>query len=173
MLSRVIRFGLAPAAFLLMSVAASAQVKVAIIDMREAVNGTAEVKKAVAALETRLKPKQAEAEKLNKDLVDIKNKLDSLAGKLTPQGEADLQTQGQRKQRELQRLQEDVNAELEREQNDVGSRALTRMRDVVKKLAEEKGFDVVMDVNNTIYSKPALTITKDAIAAYDKAFAPK
>lgn len=164
---------LAPAAFLLMCTAASAQVKVAIIDMREAVNGTAEVKKAVAALEARLKPKTAEAEKLQREIADLQNKLQSLQGKLTPQGEQELVTQGQRKQRELTRLQEDLNGELEREQNDVGTRALTRMREVVKKLAEAQQLDVVVDSSNTIYFKPALNITKNAVTDYDKAYPAK
>jgi outer membrane protein len=153
--------------------AASAQVKVAIIDMREAVNATAEVKKAVTALEARVKPKQAEAEKINKEMQDIQSKLQSLQGKLTPQGEQELVAQGQRKQRDLQRLQEDINAELEREQQDVGTRALIRMRDVVKKLAEEQQLDVVVDAGQTIYFKPTLEVTKSAIEAYDKAFPAK
>lgn len=145
-----------------------AQSKVAIIDMRQAVNETAEVKKAVAALEARIKPKQAEAEKLQRELQDIQSKLQSLQGKLTPQGEADLVNQGQRKQKELSRLQEDINAELEREQQEIGGRALQRMREVVKKIAEEQQFDLVLDVGQTIYFKPALDITKSAVAAYDK-----
>lgn len=152
---------------------APAQTKIAIIDMREAVNGTAEVKKAVAALEARLKPKQAEGEKLQRDLQDLQAKLQSLQGKLTPQAESEMVTQGQRKQRELQRLQEDLNGELEREQNEVGTRALTNMRSVVSKLAESQGLDAVIDVSNTIYYKPALVITKAAIEAYDKAYPPK
>jgi outer membrane protein len=43
----------------------------------------------------------------------------------------------------------------------------------VKKLAEEKGLDVVVDVNSTIYFKAALEITTDAIAAYDRAYPAK
>jgi len=93
-----------------------------------------------------------------------------MQGKLTPQGEAELVSTGQRRQRELQRLQEDLNGELEREQGEVGNRALQRMRDVVKKLAEEQQLDVVVDVSQTVYFKPALTITKPAIEAYDKAY---
>ena len=42
------------------------------------------------------------------------------------------------------------------------------MTEVVKKLADEKGFDMVVDMTNIIFSKPALEITNDAIAAYDK-----
>jgi Skp family chaperone for outer membrane proteins len=44
------------------------------------------------------------------------------------------------------------------------------MGDVVKKLSEEKGLDVVVDIPYTVYSKPTLDITNDAIAAYDKAY---
>jgi len=173
MTSRSFRVLVAAAAFLSFGVVAPAQVKVAIIDMREAVNGTAEVKKAVAALEARVKPKQAEAEKIQRELADLQNKLQSLQGKLTPQGENELLVQGKRKEKDLQRLQEDLNAELEAQQQEVGTRALTRMRDVVKKLAEEQQLDVVVDTSQTIYFKPALTITKAAIDAYDKAYPAK
>ena len=44
------------------------------------------------------------------------------------------------------------------------------MSEVVKKLAEEKGLDVVVDLPYTVFAKPALDITTDAIAAYDKAY---
>jgi outer membrane protein len=48
------------------------------------------------------------------------------------------------------------------------------MTEVVKKLAEEKGYDVVVDVSTTIYFKPALDITTEALAAFNKAYpAPK
>jgi outer membrane protein len=156
-----------------LSAPAWTQTKVAIIDMREAVNSTAEVKKAVAALEGRVKPKQAEADKLQKEIQDIQSKLQSLQGKLTPQGEQELIAQGQRKQRDLTRLQEDLQSELDREQQDVGSRALQRMRDVVRELAEQQQLDFVVDVGQTIYFKPALNITKSAIDAYDKKHAAK
>jgi outer membrane protein len=48
-----------------------------------------------------------------------------------------------------------------------------RRCDVVKKLAEEKGYDVVVDVSQTLYFKPALDITPDALAAYNKAYPAK
>ncbi len=172
-MSRLNRWVLPVAACFVFASTAFGQLKVAIIDMREAVNGTAEVKKAVAALEARLKPKQAEIDKLQRDLQDIQSKLQSLQGKLTPQGESDLVSQGQRKQRDLQRYQEDLQAELEREQNDVGGRALQRMRDIVKKMAEDQSLDMVVDVSQTIYFKPSLNVRKTAVESYDKAYPAK
>ena len=43
------------------------------------------------------------------------------------------------------------------------------MQEIVKKLAEEKGYDVVIEANSAIYFKTALDITADATAAHDKA----
>jgi outer membrane protein len=44
------------------------------------------------------------------------------------------------------------------------------MTEIVKKIAEERGLDVVIDVTNTLYYKPTLEITAAATAAYDKAY---
>lgn len=148
---------------------ASAEVKIAVISLQRAVLDTAEIKKAQAELEAKYKPRQEQMEKLNKDLAGIQNQLQTLAGKLTPQAEQELTAQGQRKQRELQRLTEDLQADVDRERNEILSRSGQRMQAVVKQLAEEKGFDVVVDSNDTVFFKPALEITKDAVAAYDKA----
>ena len=84
-----------------------------------------------------------------------------------------LTTQGTRKQRDLQRLTEDMQADVERERTDILTKSGDRMQQIVAKLAEEKGLDVVIDVSNTVYFKPVLDLTKDATAAYDKAYPVK
>lgn len=148
---------------------ASAQTKVGVISLQRAVLEAAEIKKASAALEAKYRPRQQEMEKLQRDLQTIQQQLQTSAGKLSPQTESGLQAQGQRKQRELQRIGEDLQSEVERERNEILSRSSQRMQEIVKKLAEEKGLDVVVDISNTVYYKPALDVTSDAIAAYDKA----
>ena len=70
-------------------------------------------------------------------------------------------------------MTEDLQADVERDRNDILQRAGTRMTEVVKKLADEKGFDMVVDTTTVIFSKPAMEITNDAIAAYDKAYPAK
>jgi outer membrane protein len=154
-------------------VAASAQTKIAIINVQNAVLETAEIKKAQAELEAKYKPRQAELEALQKELEGLQKQLEAGQGKLTPQALQNIQTTGQRKQRELQRKSEDLEAEVNRERNDILQKTGTRMTETVKKLAEERGLDVVIDTTNAIYSKPALDITKDVVAAYDKAFPAK
>ena len=92
-----------------------------------------------------------------------------MAGKLTPQAEASMNADGTRKQRDAQRLNEDLNADLERERNDILGKASVKMQAVVKTVAEAKGLDIVVDVPYAVFFKPALDITSDVIAAYDKA----
>lgn len=148
---------------------AAAQSKVGIINLQRAVLETAEIKKASAELEAKYRPRQQSMEKLQKDLENIQQQLQTMGDKLTQAAQVDLQTQGQRKQRELQRLDEDLRADVDRERNEILGRSTQKMQEVVKKLSEEKGLDVVIDVTTTIFFKPVLEVTTDAIAAYDKA----
>jgi outer membrane protein len=168
-----IRLIAASCALLAAASAGSAQTKIAIINLQRAVLESAEIKKAQAELEAKYRPRQQAIEKLQKDIQALQQNLQSNAGKLTPQAEADITAQGQRKQRELTRLNEDLQADVERERNDILGRSSQRMQEVVKKLAEEKGIDIVTDISNTVYFKPALEITTESIAAYDKAYPVK
>ena len=152
---------------------ASAQTKVGVVNLQRAVLESAEIKKASVDLEAKYKPQQQEIEKLQRDLQSIQQNLQTNAGKLTPQAEADLTAQGQRKQRELQRKSEDLQGEVDRVRNEILGKSSQRMQEIVKKIAEEKGLDMVVDISNTIYFKPAMEITTEAITAFDKAYPAK
>jgi len=148
---------------------AVAQTKVAVINTQRAVLETAEMKKAAADMEAKFRPQQQDIEKRTKELQQIQEKLEN-AAKLKPQEAADLQAEGQRKQRALQRLTEDLQSEVDRERADILNKGGQRMQGVVSKLAEEKGFDLVVDASNTVFFKQSMEITNEAIAAYDKQY---
>ena len=71
---------------------------------------------------------------------------------------------------ELTRINEDLQADAERMRNEILSRSTDKMQAVVKKLAEEKGYDLVVDTQVALYFKPAMDITGEATAAYDKTY---
>jgi outer membrane protein len=144
---------------------------VAIINAQKAVVDTAEFKKDQAAMEAKYKPRQQAIQSLQTQLESISKQLQ--APNLAPDREAQLRADGTQKQKELQRLSDDLNADVNYERQDVLQRAGRQMTEVVKKLSEERNFDIVIDITNTIYFKPALDITADATAAYDKAYPPK
>ncbi len=152
---------------------ASAQAKVAIVNLQRAVLETAEIKKAQKELEAKFKPRADMLEKMQRDLSDLQAQLQSASGKLSQAGELDLQGRAAKKQREARNLSEDLQADVDRERNEVLQRAGQRMTDVIKKLAEEKAVDVVIDVTTTLYFKPAMELTEEAIKAFDKAYPAK
>ena len=167
----VVRVLMICAAGLFAAGSASAQLKVAIVNAQRAILETAEIKKAQAALEAKFKPRQAELEKLQKELADLQAQIES--GKLTQVQAQDVQARGQRRQREAQRLAEDLQGDVDRERQEILGRASQRMSDVIKKVAESKGLDVVVDVSNTLYFKPAMEITAEVIAEFDKTYPAK
>jgi outer membrane protein len=158
------------AAGLFSSSLASAQAKIGVVNFQKAILDTAEIKKASTDLQNKYKPRQDALEKVQRELNDIQTQLQASQGKLSAAGEADLTSRGQRKQREAERLNQDLQDDVNNERNVVLQRAGGRMTEIVKKIADEKGLDIVVDVTNTISFKPALEFTAEATAGYDKAY---
>ncbi len=171
--SAVVRTGLLCLALSSFGGLALAQTKVVVINLQRAVLESNEIKKASTELETKYKPRQQELEKLQMEIDKIRQTLETGQGKLSPQGEADLTAEGTRKQTQLTRKTEDLQKEVEAERNEILGKSSKQMQEVVAKLATEKGYDVVVDVSTTVFFKPALEITNDAITAYNTAYPAK
>lgn len=153
---------------LILASTAAAQTKVGVINLEKAMLDTAELKKAVVDLPLKYKARQDQLARLQKDMADIQSQLQS--GKLNPAQETDLQADGQQKQREADRLNQDLQDDVNGDRNVILQRAQTRMYEVVKKLCEEKGIDVLVSTAAAFYFKDTTEITADATAAYDKAY---
>jgi len=168
------RSGLGPlmvcGALFAVSQIASAQAKVAVVNLQRAVFESAEIQKADKEMQAKFKPRQDEVDQLNREIAALQQQLQNGNGKLTPQAEADLTAQGQNKQRQVQRKSQDLNDDATAYRNDILQKSSAKMTEVVKKLAEAKGVDLIIDTSTTLYFKPALDLTNDAIAAYDKAY---
>jgi outer membrane protein len=145
--------------------------KVAIINAQKAVADTQEMKKTQAALEAKYRPRTQEIQNLQNQVQSIQQQLNT--PNLAPDKEAQLRADGTLKQKQLQRLSEDLQSDVNNERQDILGRAGRLMTDVVKKIAEARGIDIVIDVTNTLYYKPALDITAEATSLYDKAYPPK
>ncbi|MGI9073648.1 MAG: OmpH family outer membrane protein [Bryobacteraceae bacterium] len=142
--------------------------KVAIINAQKAVADTQEIKKAQAALQAKYQPRQQAIDSLQRDLQNIQQQLST--PNMAADRAAQLRADGTHKQRELQRLSEDLQSDVNNERQDILGRAGRQMTDIVKKLAEARGVDIVIDITNTLYFKPGLDITAEATAGYDKTY---
>jgi Skp family chaperone for outer membrane proteins len=70
-------------------------------------------------------------------------------------------------------MQQDLQDDVNLERNDILQRSGARMQDVVKKLAESKGLDIVVDTTNAVFYKPAFDLTAEAVTAYNLAYPVK
>jgi outer membrane protein len=142
--------------------------KVGIVNARKAVEDTQEIKKAQVALEAKYRPRQQAIESLQRDLQTIQQQL--AGSNITPDREAQLRQTATEKQKQLQRQGEDLQGDVNAERQDILGRAGRQMTEIIRKIAEQRGLDVIVDVTNTLYYKPALELTSEATAAYDKAY---
>ena len=157
----------------LVAVPAMAQSKVGVIDFQRAVVETAEFKKAYGDLEARYKPKQEALQKAQQEQQDLETQLRSSQGQLSQAGAAELQAKGQRKQVQVERLQQDLQEDFEGERDAALRVVSTRMNDVLKKLAADRTLDMIADSSALHFFGPALDVTDAAIKAYDAAHPAK
>ncbi len=150
---------------------AVAPAKLAIVNAQRAVADTQDLKKAQATLEAKYRPRQQAIESLQRDLQSIQQQL--ATPNLAPDREAQLRQTATEKQKQLQRLGEDLQGDVNAERQDILGRVGRQMTDVIRKLAEQRGLDVVVDITNTLYYRPALDLTAEATAAYDRAYPAK
>jgi outer membrane protein len=149
----------------------AAQTKVGIVNLQRAIAGTDEIKKTIVDGAARYRPREEEIEKLQADLQSLQKEIGS--GKLSPAAEQQARTEGQFKERQLQRRDQDLRDDVARERDDIIGHARQRMQQVIQKMAEERGLDLVIDSSSTVSFKAPLDITEAAIVAYDKAYPVK
>ena len=158
----------------LLSVApAMAQAKTAVIDFQRAVVETAEFKKAYADLEARYKPKQDALAKAQQELQDLETQIRASQGQSSQAGTAELQAKAMRKQTQVERLQMDLQEDFEADRDRALQLASGRMTDVLKKVAEDKQLDLIVDVTALHFSRMTMDVTDAAIAAYNTAHPSK
>lgn len=165
----------AAAAALAFSLAApaSAQLKVAVVDLQKALQETAEIKQAEADLKARFGPRQEQVATLEKEIAKLQQDAEQGQGKYTEAAMAELMAQLQNKQRQYQRNAQALQDEVNRDRQDILSRVGQRLQEVVKSIAQAKDLDMVVDVSAALYIKPALDISAEVAAEYDKKFPPK
>lgn len=120
-----------------------AQVKVGVVDFQQALLATADMQKEASKLEQKFKPDQDRLEALSQELQSIQAKLASAS----PEDAARLQLEGAEKQREAQRLTEDLQTDIDFDRQQILEGGAQRMREVLEELRASKGLDLIIDVS--------------------------
>lgn len=157
--------------------AAPAAAKVGVLNVQAAIASTAEGKQASAELQSKFAPRQTELEALNKQINDIRQRLQTSEGKLSPEEQGRLQRQGEALAKTAQRKQEDYNEDVQAELGDVRERIGRKMLDVLDRYARENGYSAIFDTSSQaqviIYASNQSDVTQDIIRLYDQAYPVK
>ena len=173
MRNKLMRPFLLAAAMLVATGAANAQLKVGVVDLQKVLQGTAEIKQAEADLKTRFGPRQDELAAAERELAKLQSDFETNQAKYTEAALADLSARIQLRQRQYQRNAQALQDEVNRDRQDILSRVGQRLQEVVKKVAEAKTLDLVVDAQSSLYVKPAIDISADVTTAYDAAYPVK
>ena len=167
----------APAARAQGAASAPAAGKIGVINVRQAIASTAEGKQAGAELQSQFAPRQNELEGLNKQINDLKQRIEAGTGKFSQDELVRLQREGETKARQLQRKQDEYQEDVNAAQAEVFDRIGRKMIDVLDRYARENGYVVVLDTSaqNTpiLFASTGVDVTQDIVRLYDQAYPVK
>ena len=153
--------------------------KIGVINVRQAIANTAEGKQAGAELQSQFAPRQNELEKLNKDINDLRQRLEAGQGKLSQEEAARLQREGELKTRQATRKQDEYQEDVNAAQADVFDRIGRKMMDVLDRYARENGFVAILNydpssqANPIMFASTNIDVTQDIVRLYDQAYPVK
>jgi outer membrane protein len=141
--------------------------RIALINMQEAIRGTAEGKKAEATLRKEMedlqKKMQAEGKKIQDSMESLRKQGMVMDEKTRREKEEQIQKQivalREEEQKNTQKFQE-------RDQQ-ISQPIIKKLREIVATIAKEKGFTLVMDGGSVIYAQSGDDITAEVIKRYD------
>ena len=153
--------------------------KIGVINVRQAIAGSAEGKQAGAELQSQFAPRQSELEGLNKQINDLRQRIDAGTGKLNQDELARLQREGEVKARQLQRKQDEYQEDVNAAQAEVFDRIGRKMIDVLDRYARENSYVAVLNYdpsaqsNSIMFASTNIDVTQDIVKLYDQAYPVK
>ena len=151
--------------------------KIGVLSVRGAIANTAEGKQASAELQSQFASRQNELEGLNKQINDLRQRLDAGQGKLSQEEATRLQREGELKSRQAQRKQDEYQEDVNAAQADVFDRIGRKMMDVLDRYARDNGYVAILDssAQNTpiLFASTNIDITQDIVRLYDQAYPVK
>jgi len=177
------RFARFAAASLLASAAltlsASAQApqespKIGMINFNAAVLGTNEAKTALAAVETKLTPRQNALKALNTEVTTLGNDYKAKASTLSETERATRERAISEKQRKLQRDAQDLKTDVQTEEQQVYGQVAQKLYTFLQNYGSQHGYTMIVERGSDAapvvwYTAPRVDITAEVVTAYNAA----
>lgn len=147
-----------------------ANMRLATVDMQKALQTVEGGKKARGQLESEFNKKKAELQKEESEIKKLHDEFQKQSLVMNEQTRAKKQGELQKRIMELQEKTARSQMEIQKKEQDLTLPIVTNLRDIIKKLAEEKGYNMVLEKNENavLYSQDKDDLTEEVIKLYNK-----
>ncbi|MGO9837911.1 MAG: OmpH family outer membrane protein [Polyangiaceae bacterium] len=142
---------------------ASAQTKMAVVDVQRAVMQTEDGLRAQATLKKLFDSRQQELNKKQTDMQKQKEEIDKQSHVLSQTALAKKAEDWQKQMAELQSTFVEYNKELEKKQKELTDPIFERVIGVIKRVAGTEGYDLIVDRNTVAFARSDLDLTDRVI----------
>jgi outer membrane protein len=149
--------------------AASANMKIGVVDIQKAVNECNAGKEAKKAIVKEVEKFHRQFTDKQKELQTLKESLDKQAPMLNPDARAAKEKDLQNKAREFQRWQEDSQNELNQKRTEIERNISLGLQKVIQKLGADEGYTFIMELNENLvlYASKTIDLTDRVIKLHD------
>jgi outer membrane protein len=156
-------------ALLAVALPASAQtMRVGVVDTQRAVMETEDGLRMQATLKKLFDSRQRELDKKQEELQKEKDDLDKQRDVLSKAAFAKRADKWQREMVQLQTVFVEYNKELQKKQGELTQPIFQKAMNIIRRLATQEGFDVVVDKQAVPYSRSDLDVTDRVITLYNQ-----
>jgi outer membrane protein len=152
---------------LVSSAAASADLKVAFVDMQRALNDSNAGKKAKNEFRSEISRLQSKLQRQQQEVQALKDELDRKGPLMRDDERRNLQDDYTRKLRDFERDYKDSKDELQQKDNEVTGAIVRDLAYVVRNLGERDGYTLIMEKGSLLWAAPSIDITDQVIREYN------
>jgi outer membrane protein len=166
------RIGLAAAAVaalfaVVSTAAASADLKVAFVDMQRALNDSNAGKRAKGEFRSEISRLQSKLQRQQQEVQSLKDELDRKGPLMRDEERRNLQDDYTRKLRDFERSYKDSKDELQQKDNEITGAIIRDLAYVVRNVGERNGYTVVLEKGSLLWATPSIDITDEVIREYN------
>jgi len=147
--------------------------KIAYVDMERALQSTKAGKNAKKEVEKEIEKRKKGLDKLRDEVVKIEDDLKKQELVLTAESKEKKRGEYVKKVEDLRSLMARNQQEMQNLEQKIASPILIKMSEILKKMSEEKGYDVILAKGALVYARDESDITDDLIKRFDKEYKEK
>ena len=156
---------------------AAASAKVGVLSVQAAIASTAEGKQAAAELQSQFAPRTTELQNLQKQIEELRSRLQTGQSTLSDEEKARLQREGDQLTRTFQRKQQEFQDDTNDAQQEVVNRIGRKLVDVLSKFSKDNGYSIILDTSSqqspVLFAANQIDVTQDIIRLYDQSYPVK